>query len=95
MKRSNGQPVVISRVIGVPRMDDENRSLTDPSSRYGLLLDLLLWEGESDGMSGRNGPASIFQNNLSRDLSVSAEVPTDARSMAVYRSCSRMMEEEE
>lgn len=49
----------------------------------------------AEGMKGRRDPLSNLKRNFSIERSASADVPTLARRMARFRSCSRMTEDDE
>lgn len=86
MKRSSGQPIANCSRTGVPSNELENRS------SLAVFLGVL---PETEGRNGRNGPRGILKLSFSKAPSVSAPVPTDARSRTRLRSCSRMTDDEE
>lgn len=87
----------VVRVSGVPRSEDEKRFLTlvDADGTTCTVEALLPVFPGKEGMIALKGPLSIFSRSFSRALSVSADVPTLARSRARSRSCSRMTDDDE
>lgn len=83
MKRSKGQVIVGCRVTGAPHSMSENELDVPPVDR------------RVGAGTARSGPLSNFNRILSKFLSCSADVPTDARSQASCKSVSPMTDDED
>jgi hypothetical protein len=96
MNKSSGHVMLLLKIAGLPSKRLENRFEIPPLLEVrwlGAVVDPLSLPVPDE--SGRMLPWGKRYLSLSTFLSISAEVPTLARSIAVFRSCSLITAEDE